>query len=341
MSKKTIRVNDIIFDKIKFRYHFMTSQRIFDRKRQNKILLDTFYPYEVANAVIRKTSINRNIHNAKGYCISERVAADLGVKKLHISELTSMLGHTKTDIGKILQSVKNRQLNIALVGLGGTGSNFIHWLYEMCEWTGKTEVFRSLIGYDDDDFDVPNLLRIPFVPENRATVSSKKVHCIPDRYKAVAQTITFIERRMVSDDISVNGFKKTNSFVYGAPDIETRQMLSDHDRMFFAATHRDNEYSVVANPDVDNDLMMETYGKINLSLFFLNHLSMTIDFLDYLKDATIEMGSQENNYTIVRSDFGERYSEKITAGFKAGSKKLYPIMATPQNNVELNLPEER
>ena len=54
-----------------------------------------------------------------------------------------MLGYTKTDIGKILQAVKNRELQCILIGLGGTGSNFIHWLYEMSEWTGKTEIFTK------------------------------------------------------------------------------------------------------------------------------------------------------------------------------------------------------
>ena len=148
----------------------------------------------------------------------------------------------------------------------------------------KTEVFSIVNAFDDDDFDVPNLLRIPFVPENSTGISSKKAKCIPDRYKNIAQTVAYHEQRITADTIMSLNPSTRKAFYYGAPDIATRQLMSEQEATFFAATHRDNEYSVVANPEVDNDLMMETYGKINLSLFFLNHLSMTIEFLDYLGD---------------------------------------------------------
>ena len=71
--KKTIRVNDIIFDKIKFRYHFMNSGRVSDRKRNNKALMDSFYPYQVAKSIKDKREIEGNINGKKGYCISQRV----------------------------------------------------------------------------------------------------------------------------------------------------------------------------------------------------------------------------------------------------------------------------
>lgn len=342
MAKKQIKINDLIFEKIKFRYHFVDEAYVHDRSRQNKMLLDSIYPSAVAKTIAGR-GIANNL-NQRGYAISERVAEDLSAKRLHISELIAMLGYTKTDITKILQAVKHKGLSIVLIGLGGTGSNFLHWLYEMAEWTGKDRIFNRISSFDDDDYDVPNMLRIPFVPQFSTTAfNSKKANNIPKRFHTLANTFTTREERLTDGMIKDTGMRRRlgargETFIYGAPDIETREWLSASDYTFFAATHRDNEYSIVENPSVDNDLMMETYGKINLSMFFLNHLSMTIDFLEYLPTRTEDYKDQRVNETIIRSDFGDTFKDKLKDGFKAGSKKLYAIPEEGHTR-DVNLPE--
>lgn len=327
--KKQIKINDLIFEKIKFRYHFVDEAYVHDRSRQNKMLLDSVYPSFIAKTIAGQ-NVSNNLYR-RGFAISERVAADLPAKRLHISELIAMLGYTKTDITKILQAVKHKGLSVVLIGLGGTGSNFLHWLYEMSEWTGKDQIFSRITSYDDDDFDIPNMLRIPFVPQfSKAVFDSKKANTIPLKFGALSGTFNTIPERLTQDRIVDNSLKRrigpaSSTFVYGAPDIGTREWLSTSAYTFFAATHRDNEYSIVENPSVDNDLMMETYGKINLSMFFLNHLSMTIDFLKYLPTREQGYTDQRVNETIVRADFGNAFQDKLESGFKAGSKKLYAI----------------
>ncbi|MHA2023923.1 MAG: hypothetical protein ACTSWQ_09715 [Candidatus Thorarchaeota archaeon] len=322
--KKQIQINDLIFEKVKFRYDFHDRSRV---RIRGKVLLDTLYPFELARAIKTNVNIKKIPPSYDGYAISERVSEDLGAKKLHISELVAMLGYTKTDISKILQAVKNKELNCVLVGLGGTGSNFLHWLYEMSEWTGKSQIFRTIKSFDDDIFDVPNMLRIPFSPQLRDVMMDPfKVNCIPEKIWTTTHTRSLNQRKMESTDlIPARIGNKRETFVYGAPDIATRTWLSAGEYTFFAATHRDGEYSIVENPTVDNDLMMETYGKINLSKFFLNHLSMTIDFLNYLKTADREYETQNENIEIVRKDFNGNFADQLTNGFKAGAKKLHVI----------------
>ena len=317
--KKQININDLIFEKIKFRYHFFSSTRNTTPRTNGKIIIDSLYPSEIARTIMNQDGYRPDSYGYKrGYAISERVAIDLDSRKLHISELVTMLGYTKTDISKILQTVKNKKFSIILVGLGGTGSNFLHWMYEMTQWVGKTEIFQTLEGYDDDDFDIPNMLRIPFIPQfNSKSKSAKKANTIPNKFRNLAsQYIIKAERLTIPT-------KRRNSFVYGAPDIKTREVLSKSGIPFFAATHRDNEYSIVENPDVDNDLMMETYGKINLAMFFLNHLSMTIDFMKHLEQREETMEVNRKNTTVTREDFMSKYSRQVSDGFKAGSKKLF------------------
>ncbi len=342
MNKKQIKVNDIIFEKVKFRYAFIDGARVNERKMIGKILSDTLYPLEVAKVM---ASQNRpRVARRTGFAISERISQDLQLPKLHISELTTMLGYTKTDITKLLQTVKNKQLMIKLIGLGGTGSNFLHWMYEMSSWVGKMNVFESVIGYDDDIFDVPNMLRIPFIPEARTSeITAFKTDNIPMRFQYIsAATMSFRNQRMVKADMEKA--KKTTTagkrtIIYGAPDIGTRQELFEADCHFFAATHRDNEYSIVYKPEVDNDLMMETYGKINLSMFFLNHLSMTIDFLKHLAAEDFELTpANPTNVEVVREDFALKYVDQFVNGFKAGSKRFF-VVTNPAYEYNLELPQ--
>ncbi len=349
MAKKQIQINDIIFEKIKFRYHFLTESRMGYRNARPKALVDSFYPAWIARKIINEQDDGRDITTGEGYAISERVAQDLNSKKLHISELITMLGYTKTDIGKILQAAKNKEVNLVLVGLGGTGSNMLNWTYEMSQWVGKERIFNRLKLFDDDEFDIPNMLRIPFIPQfSTESLNAKKTNTIPKKFQLIATRTELFSHRLnqewISDRTAQTLGLYRETIIYGAPDIGTREFLTSLPYTFMAATHRDNEYSIVENPSVDNDLMMETYGKINLTMFFLNHLSMTIDFLKHIGQRTTPYGLQENgtqveNETIVRNDFGEAFKAELAGGFKAGAKKLY-VANEERSVIEINLPQE-
>jgi hypothetical protein len=197
----------------------------------------------------------------------------------------------------------------------------------MSEWTGKSQIFQDIRAFDGDIYDVPNMLRVPFIPElSNVNSDPLKTNCIPERLWTITSKINKYGKYLTKEDVEKKklGFVR-NTFIYGAPGIAAREWLSEGEYTFFAATHRDGEYSIVKNPDVDNDLMMETYGKINLSKFFLNHLSMTIDFMKYI-------GSEDRNYTeqvkneeIVRNNFNNHFETQLASGFKAGAKKLHIV----------------
>jgi len=320
--EKTIKINEQILTKLDFRYHFYNTtidSRI--RGVRSKTLVDSMYPARVALGISRNETIPLVGDLSQGYAISELVAKDMGAKKLHISELITMLGYTKTDISKLLQSVKNKELYLTLVGVGGSGSNFLHWLYEMAEWTGKNQIFQYIYAFDNDDFDIPNLLRIPFIPESIRTGETKKVMCLPLKFRILTQNLFRKAQWLTPNNIQSAGSAQ-RTIVYGAPDIETRSWLSASEYTFIAATHRDSEFSLVENPAVDDELMMETYGKITLSKFFLNHLTMTINFLAHLRDRDRPIGTTEE-HEILRANFDEKYKAELKDGFKAGAKKLY------------------
>lgn len=357
--KKTIEVNNIIFTQIENRYHFLDRMNFSMRKYEGRLLADSFYPQYVAKSILRRS--NSNLYAVKSsYAISERIARDMGIRQLHISELITMLGYTKTDISKLLQSVKNKSLSIILAGIGGTGSNFLYFMYKMSEWVGKKGIFYSIRAYDEDKYDVPNLLRIPFIPKINPGQEDGvyKTLTIPEEFKLIADNFntynTFLNKIEIEAIARRNS--KTSTIIYGAPGMASRKMMTESDLTFIAATHKDNQFSLIENPEIDEELIIETYGKINLSMFFMNHLSMTIRFLEELRDRTEPFGSypgpeanddgsairiKRQNHTIASEDFTEKHALKLEDGFKSGSKRIYVPKVT-ETNIDNNLvlPEE-
>jgi len=70
-------------------------------------------------------------------------------------------------------------------------------------------------------------------------------------------------------------------------------------------------------PDVDDELGIENYGKINLTIFFLNHIQMAIEFLKFLG----EPRQLEKNEALYYHDYDNDNNREEP--LKAGTKKLY------------------
>ena len=127
-----------------------------------------------------------------------------------------------------------------------------------------------------------------------------------------------------------------NWIVYGAPDIESRKLfskalnrdfperpnyydncLADHIKTFISATHGDDNCGLVINPSYlenESNLMMESYGIIQLNVFFFNQLKLAISFLEVLEkyslDELNEFRDKEflKDYSIVNNQKSNKYN---------------------------------
>ena len=127
-----------------------------------------------------------------------------------------------------------------------------------------------------------------------------------------------------------------NWIVYGAPDIESRKLfskalnrdfperpnyydncLADHIKAFISATHGDDNCGLVINPSYlenESNLMMESYGIIQLNVFFFNQLKLAISFLEVLEkyslDELNEFRDKEflKDYSIVNNQKSNKYN---------------------------------
>lgn len=96
-----------------------------------------------------------------------------------------------------------------------------------------------------------------------------------------------------------------NTIFYGAPDIITRQNLSNIGN-FISATHASNSCNVYINPEQDAMIQVESYGMIQLTPFFMNQLRMTIALLEILSnDNYLELLSRKDYEFLAYSFNGE------------------------------------
>ena len=333
--KKRLYPNDIIANDIMFRYLMYNPERARHRLPRNKfgnMFMDSFYPFKICKSVTDPANTRRlEVIDTMidGYAISDIVANDMNVKKLHISELITMLGYNKTAITKLLRNVKLKKLIICLVGFGGSNTNFLHWIYEMAAWTKQPNIFHRIFVVEPERFEVSNMLRVPFQPKFKYIDSSDplKATMIPKRFNYITDNLLNHLERV--DSSLINNYKRNNheTIYYGAPDMETRRFLANSPETFISCTHQDSRFALRKNPRIESDAIIETYGQINLSMFFMGHLYMTIKFLEYLGNTheSIIYEEPQPEEEIYAFDFLTEFEEQMQKGFKSGSKKLHMI----------------
>jgi len=322
MTKK-IEINSLILKQIANRYEAIEFGKLSTGQR-NYGIIDSAVPYEEYYSL----KYNEGYYKFPPGCIaiSEPIAKRYNLPRLHISELCTIFGHTKTSIKKILTEVKKKNIDLGMIGFGGTGTNFFHWLSEMAEWTNTNRIFKRFYIYDNDFFDSVNLLRVPFVLKQKKDITHllPKVHYCND-YAGIATQFNKIQENLTPKNLT------KNMIYYGAPDLETRKIMHENNVAFIAATHRDNACMLSLRPEIDTELQIETYGKISLSIFFLNHLKMTISFLEYLASDISLKEMETTTKTILEYDFAEENEEMIIHGTRIGGRTIYPITANKDN----------
>jgi hypothetical protein len=339
MEEHRVNIGTLIADKIKVRYAEITEKTM----GSQNMVVDAFYPTYVRNSltgnVVGPDSLP--VLSKKCSAISPFIANELNVYNIKIDDLTKMLGYTKINLKAMLETIKEKKINLCLVGLGGTGMNFMHWAEEIANYTNSINIFERIMIYDEDIVDLTNIFRFPQIlnPDTAYFYKSvKKIHAIPNRSilcTALIKHEYYIKENDLINygDRSASEFAKNNVF-YGAPDIATRELFSSiPEARFISGTHGDNDCQLYIKPVQDSELQVESYGMINLSVFFMNQLKMTIEFLALL-------ASDEDLTTsklIMEYSFANEYTEKKI--LKAGLNRTYnfPIQKESIIDQEVNI----
>jgi hypothetical protein len=313
---KTIDIGECIADKFKIRYADMDEKEF----GSSNMVVDAYYPN-----YIRRSLLNMNVANslsARASAISPFIANELGVYQVEIEDLTKMLGFKKQDIKVILNAAKSKDINLVLIGLGGTGMNFMHWATELCNYANTINIFNSIQIFEDDKLDITNIPRFPQNISNRSFSEDhdlQKINLIDDVSILSKTKIRKFNTRF-NKSLQCRYLRYDNHVFYGAPDIETRELFSSEslkDKIFISGTHGNDDCQLYIRPVQNSDLQVESYGMINLSVFFMNQIKLTIEFLKLL-------GSNEDlleSRLIMEYSFSKEYKDGNI--LRAGLNRTY------------------
>jgi len=330
------------------RKYMMMSYNSFNKPQ----VIDSYCPYIISN-ITRDSEIGQVYHNTitnsgqeiyreffktKDFAISEAFANRFCIRKVPIETLVKVLGFNKEMISTLFNETAKKKLDIIFVGFGGTGVNTFYWLSELAVWCDMQEVFVNGVIMDADTIDFTNILRFPMdmnkYHQRSSALKSGIIEVmhktnLATNYAGLFKRLIKLNSRLASSssqdtlyDLGINRSKKNitkvsasgNTVFYGAPDIPTRDMLSDV--RFIAATHGDNECSLHIRPKVDTQLQQESYGMIQLNVFFMNQLRMAIGLLEILAREDFSKIIDEQDNEIFKFDFFQyflKHGSKIMA----------------------------
>jgi hypothetical protein len=203
-------------------------------------------------------------------------------------EFLKLQGITKaqlTELTAVLNRLKERQIVLVSLGYGGISSNVLHFMDLLCKETGVTNIFKRLAIYEEDTITLMNILRMykdtsttlcePGIA-NKLNGFNEKHLCTPENL--FLQDFMFIKEHY--DEVK----DREDVRYFGACDFDTRKFLED--APFYFTGHSGNDVSIIVRPQVNTELMVETYGQINLATFFSNVLALTIELFVQLSNDT-------------------------------------------------------
>ena len=143
---ETIDIGSCIVNKIKTRYANMNEKEF----GSSNMVVDAYYPSYVINSLLCRP--HKNNLSDRSCAISPFIANELGIYQVGIEDMCKMLGFKKNDLKLILNQVKLKKLELVLLGIGGTGMNFMHWTTELCNFTNTLNIFESIEIFEEDHF---------------------------------------------------------------------------------------------------------------------------------------------------------------------------------------------
>lgn len=234
-------------------------------------------------------------------------------KQIPIPHLLALFDYDEKEVLKTLKKVSYLTNPIVSLGFGGLMTNFFFWCKRLQDYFNLDYIFKNVHIYDPDSLEIDNLFRIPLnwkdikikQPINDIVLTKLfQEPCYKKKFYKISlfESITSICQKYRLNNIKFPFYTLKNSILIGGVDLETRiklrQKYLDSDTTYICASHYNNITDITIFPDFDPELVVETYGTINLNNFLLSMFKMTIEMLKLLASKDI----YADNKTIMRWD---------------------------------------
>ncbi len=198
---------------------------------------------------------------------------------------------TKEDFNRI----REKDINLCIVGYGGAMVNMLHNMYQWAMEISEVRIFKNIVIFEKDYVDFSNLIRFgkpvsfdyiasfaTFPREDVPELNTlKKVSMISYEKELSKQRkiISFVEWLQ---DTHARSLNSKDYVLVGAPDLATRNMLTDLDSKFYFMGHSDFEVDITYQPEVTSGLVVENYGSIDIPVLLINLQIATAAFIKQL-----------------------------------------------------------
>ena len=316
-----------VFDTLQRRYQFNTNKIIYTNDITDK---SNVYSIMDKNILRGFNSLDENVaaYNKNLVILNPNLSffAQSINKTIPIEHLLALFDIDEKELKANMKKVSYLTNPIVSLGLGGLMSNFLYWSDRLREYFGLDYLFKQLVVFEPDTLEFSNLFRIPLnwkdfkIPE---PVENRSLSLFLDpklslKYDNKYNKLLLLQSvRNLSPKIRqfVDEFKRIelkNCVLIGAPDLNTRKAIfnsySDNDYYnisFLCTTHINNTFSIDVFPDFDRELVVETYGSIDLNKFLLNMFRMTVELIRILanKEFVGKVKHKFLDYSVDNEDF--------------------------------------
>ena len=201
----------------------------------------------------------------------------------NLISIKTLCGICNVDYAQLKEDIKTfakNRTNLMSIGLGGASSAILHYIDRIADEFHVDKPINELIVYEDDILDITNLPRIMLdymESREKEGVNDEPISNISklrllDGYKAA--------RAIVPQPYKYKpGLNPSNYIIFGALDVETRVKMVSR---YYATFHNDYSAYLYYSPKYDEQdglLVQETYGKVDITNFFLNMFKLTAEFI--------------------------------------------------------------
>lgn len=280
------------------RYASEAEPRVFNAKKDNKLIsiedIKAVYSIMDRNTMYEDWNKSHTMESKLddgSYLFNPNMARIMHCNVVPTKTIFNILGEDENVVKDNLETIIKKKLDIVIVGLGGSMSNFVYWTERLAEYFGiKEHIFKSALIYEEDKLEVSNLFRIPLDYISPLYLKSINIDTRKGYSKALmmyntkqfCKEFVLVDRYLNEND----DFKRIDNaydFIIGSPILKTRDLLSKATNKFICPLHSNNDLYIFENPKIENfETMIESYGSINLSYFFLNMFKMTLECLNLM-----------------------------------------------------------
>ena len=251
-------------------------------------------------------------------------------KEIPINHLFALFDINEKEFLKTFKAVTYITNPIYCLGLGGLMSNFLFWCQRIQNYFDLPYTFKKLKVYEPDNLEFDNLFRIPLNWKDIKIPTGNYQNHFLDKVWQMTENSARLSKLLlmhttdIAQDLELHytmfdgNYERLlkGAILIGGVDLNSRLEIfnkwgrTNSDITFICPTHSNDTLRIDFYPNFNHEVLIETYGSVDLNKFLLTMFKMTIELLKVLanksydnEDNTKKLDVNHLTYTLADTDF--------------------------------------